>query len=117
MFKSQREIPDPEGLHAVDMELGMGWNMERKVAQTELEPEEYQALLSAARKSGLSLKEALRRAALKWASEESGIDPKDPIFDIPLGRRKPLEVRLTGGALVRARKASAEVDEAVYDEE
>jgi hypothetical protein len=95
----------------------MGYAMERKVAQTELEPEEYETLLAAARKSGLSIKEALRQAALKWATDESGIDPKDPIFDIALGRRKPLEVRLKGEALRRARRASEEVDEAVYGEE
>ncbi len=95
----------------------MGSAMERKVAQTELEPEEYETLAAAARKSGLSIKEALRQAALKWATEESGIDPKDPIFDIALGRRKPLEVRLKAGALGKARKASEEVDQAVYDEE
>ncbi len=91
--------------------------MERKVAQTELGREEYETLVAAARKSGLSIKEALRQAALKWAAEESGIDPKDPIFDIPLGRRKPLEVRLKGEPLRRARKASEEVDKAAYDEE
>ena len=90
--------------------------MERKLAQTELDPEEYEALLVAARKSGLSIKEALRQAALRWATEESGIDPKDPIFDIALGRRKPVEVRLKGEALKRARKASDEVDEAAYGE-
>lgn len=55
--------------------------------------------------------------ALRWAAEESGIDSKDPIFDIALGRRKPVAVRLKGEALRRARKASGEVDEAVYDEE
>jgi hypothetical protein len=50
------------------------------------------------------------------AKEKSGIDPKDPIFDISLGRRKPLELRLKGEALKRARKASEDVDQAVYDE-
>jgi hypothetical protein len=91
--------------------------MERKVAQTELEPQEYETLSVAAQKSGLSIKEALRQAALRWAAEESGIDPTDPIFDIALGRKKPLGVRLKGMALRRARKASREVDKAVYDEE
>jgi len=91
--------------------------MEHKVAQTELQRDEYEALQAAARKSGLSIKEALRQAALKWATEESGIDPRDPIFDIPLGRRKPIAVGLKGGALTRARKSSEEVDAAVYDEE
>ncbi len=91
--------------------------MERKVAQTELDAQEYETLQVAAQKSGLSIKEALRQAALRWASEESGIDSKDPIFDIALGRRKPVSVRLKGDALKRARKASEEVDRAVYDEE
>ncbi len=85
------------------------------MAQTELEPAEYESLVVAARKSGLSLKEALRQAAVRWATEESGIDPKDPIFDIALGRKKPLELRLKGEALRRAERASVEVDEAVYD--
>src|SRR2546430_15348765 len=87
----------------------MGYAMERKVAQTELEPAEYETLVVAARKSGLTLKEALRQAALRWAMEESGIDPKDPIFDIPLGRRKPLAIRLKGEALRRARSEERRV--------
>ncbi len=91
--------------------------MERKVAQTELEPAEYETLVAAARKSGLSLKEALRQAAVRWATEESGIDPQDPIFDIALGRKKPPEPKLKGEALRRAKRASVEVDEAVYDNE
>lgn len=91
--------------------------MERKVAQTELEPREYESLVAAAQKSGLSIKEALRQAALRWTAEESGIDPKDPIFDIALGRRKPLTVKLKGATLKRSQKASVEVDMAVYDEE
>jgi len=91
--------------------------MERKVAQTELDAREYETLQAAAQKSGLSIKEALRQAALRWAAEESGINSKDPIFDIALGRRKPVSVRLKGDAQKRARKASEEVDRAVYDEE
>jgi len=91
--------------------------MERKVAQTELDAQEYETLQAAAQKSGLSIKEALRQAALRWAAEESGIDSKDPIFDIALGRRKPVSVRLKGDPLKRARKASEEVDRAAYDEE
>ncbi len=87
------------------------------MAQTELEPAEYETLVAAARKSGLSLKEALRQAAVRWATEESGIDPQDPIFDIALGRKKPLELKLKGEALRRAKRASVEVDEAVYDNE
>lgn len=95
----------------------MGEPMERKVAQTELDSQEYDRLLAAAQKSGLSIKEALRQAALRWAAEESGIDSKDPIFDIPLGRRRAVSLRLKGEAQKGARKASEEVDAAVYDEE
>jgi len=87
------------------------------VAQTELDPEEYENLQAAAQKTGLSIKEALRRAALRWAAEESGIDAKDPIFDIALGRRKAVRVKLKGALLEKARKSSEEVDRAVYDEE
>ncbi len=90
--------------------------MERKVAQTELNPGEYESLLTAARKNGISIKEALRQAALRWVTEESGIDPRDPIFDIALGRKKLPRLRLKGEALRRARKASEEVDAAVYGE-
>src|SRR5712692_4851129 len=62
--------------------------MERKVAQTELDAEEYRALVKIAEKKGLTIKDALREAAVRWTREESGINPKDPIFDIALGRRK-----------------------------
>ena len=52
--------------------------------------------------------DALREAALRWTSEESGIDPKDPIFDIALGRRKAQD---WGKCTERA---SREVDETLY---
>jgi len=90
--------------------------MERKVVRTELDSQEYENLLATAQKMGLSIKEALRRAALRWAAEESGIDSKDPIFDIALGRRKAVRVKLKGSALEKARKSSEYVDRAVYDE-
>ena len=82
--------------------------MERKVAQTELDPGEYQILVKTAEKKGMTIKEALRQAALMWVQEESGIDPNDPIFDIALGRRKaPDWGRGT-------EKASKEIDETLY---
>ena len=62
--------------------------MPQKVARTELDLEEYQSLVRVAEKKGLTIKKALREAVLRWISEESGIDPRDPIFDIALGRRK-----------------------------
>ncbi len=60
--------------------------MERKVAQTELEPAEYSALARVAKKNKLTIKEALRKAALLWVEENSGINPNDPIF-----RAKPAD--------------------------
>src|SRR5207247_8386252 len=83
-------------------------NMERKVAQTELEPSEYQTLAKTAEKKGLTIKEALRQAARLWVHEESGIDPNDPIFDIALGRRKAKD---WGKG---TENASKEVDETLY---
>ena len=62
--------------------------MPQKVVQTVLNAEEHSALVKLAKKKGLTVKQALREAALRWTKEESGIDPKDPIFDIALGRRK-----------------------------
>jgi len=62
--------------------------MPRKVVRTELDLEEYQSLVMVAEKKGLTIKKALREAVRHWISEESGIDPRDPIFDIALGRRK-----------------------------
>ncbi|PYM67932.1 hypothetical protein E6H15_08820 [Candidatus Bathyarchaeota archaeon] len=82
--------------------------MERKVAQTELEPSEYQTLAKTAEKKGLTIKEALRQAARLWVHEESGIDPNDPIFDIALGRRRAKD---WGKG---TENASKEVDETLY---
>jgi len=62
--------------------------MPQKLVRTELDLEEYQSLVRVAEKKGLTIKKALREAVLRWISEESGIDPRDPIFDIALGRRK-----------------------------
>ena len=62
--------------------------MPRKVVQTLLDAEEHRALVKLAKKKGLTVKDALREAALRWTREESGIDPNDPIFDIALSRRK-----------------------------
>ncbi len=58
----------------------MEYEMERKVAQTELDPQEYSALAATAKKNKLTIKEALRRAALQWVQENSGTNPNDPIF-------------------------------------
>ena len=82
--------------------------MEHKVAQTEFDSAEYTRVAAVARKKGLTIKEALREAALRWAEEERGINPDDPIFDIALGRRKaPSWGKGT-------ENASEQVDETVY---
>ena len=80
----------------------MRLEIERKVAQTELEPEEYSALAATAKKNNLSIKQALRQAALQWVQERSGINPDDPIFHL-----KPVDWKGT-------ENASKEVDETVY---
>ncbi len=77
--------------------------MERKVAQTELEPEDYSRLASTARKKGLTIKEALREAAIRWTREEAGINPDDPIFR--------MKARDWGKG---TENASREVDEILY---
>jgi hypothetical protein len=82
--------------------------MERKVAQTELAPSEYQTFAKIAEKKGLTIKEALRKAAQLWVQEESGIDPNDPIFDIAQRRRRAQD---WGKGTERA---SREVDETLY---
>ncbi len=47
--------------------------MKRKLVQTEFEPAEYSMFLRVARKNGLTIKEALREAVLRWNQVESGI--------------------------------------------
>ncbi len=84
--------------------------MERKVAQTELDADEYSALASVARKNKLTIKAALRKAALQWVQDNSGINPDDPIFHI-----KPVVFRDRRGKVDR--RASERVDEIVYGEE
>jgi hypothetical protein len=82
--------------------------MERKVAQTEFEPEEYSAFAKVAEKKGLSIKDALREAAQRWTLEESGINPDDSFFDIAAGRRRAEDLG-PGSELF-----SQEVDKIVY---
>jgi len=85
-------------------------DMERRVAQTELDAEEYSALVATAKKNKLSLKEALRQEALQWVQEKSGINPDDPIFHL-----KPVVFRDKKGRVDR--RASVDVDKIVYGEE
>ena len=81
----------------------MGLAMGRKVAQTELDPQEYSALAATVKKNKLTIKEALRKAALQWVQENSGLNPNDPIFSIkPVDWGKGTE------------NASKEVDKTLY---
>ena len=73
--------------------------MTSKHVQAELAPDEYSALADAARQEGLSIKQALREAAVAWAHRKH----KDPLFAI------------IGIAKGRA-DASRKVDE-IYDED
>ncbi len=74
------------------------------MAQTELDPQEYSALAAAAKKNKLTIKEALRKAALQWVQENSGINPNDPIFRIkPVDWEKETE------------NSSKEVDNTLYE--
>ena len=59
----------------------------KKVVQTELGQEEYDVLSAVARREGLTIKEAARRALLEWSM--SGIDLKQ----YPLFRLKPVKFR------------------------
>jgi len=84
--------------------------MDRRVAQTEPDSEEYSALATTAKRNNLSIKEALRQAALQWVQEKSGINPDDPIFHL-----KPVVFRDRKGRVDK--RASVDIDKIVYDEE
>jgi len=59
----------------------------KKVVQTELGEREYDLLSEVAKKEGLTIKEAARRALLDWSL--SGIELKDD----PLFRLKPVRFK------------------------
>lgn len=66
---------------------------EGKVVQTELSEPEYRQFRRVAEEEGLSLKEALRQAALEYVDDRESIDEDDPFFtfhervDVPVGER------------------------------
>jgi hypothetical protein len=63
-------------------------SMAKKHVQAHLEPHEYDALQRAAQKEKLTLKEAVREAALDWARRKgAGSDPLHAIVGIAKGRR------------------------------
>jgi hypothetical protein len=51
--------------------------MRRKLVQTEFEPAEYRMFVRVARKNGLTIKEALREAVLRWNQVESRISASE----------------------------------------
>lgn len=61
--------------------------MPRKVVQTEIDREAYEFLLKTAESKGLTLKEALRQAAIEWAAREGDLS-FDPLFDFSIAASK-----------------------------
>ncbi len=59
----------------------------KKVVQTQLGEREYELLSEVAKREGLTIKEAARRALLEWSM--SGLELKDD----PLFRLKPVKFR------------------------
>jgi hypothetical protein len=53
---------------------------EVKHIQSELEPHEYVEFKRAAKKKGITLKEAAREAIVEWTREEAGFNMEDPFF-------------------------------------
>ncbi len=73
-------------LHSIVLELWVSL-ASKKVVQTELGEDEYEVLSAVARREGITIKEAARRALLEWSM--MGIDlTQDPLF-----RLKPVRFR------------------------
>ncbi len=60
----------------------------KKVVQTELDPSDYETLLSLAKRKNLTIKEAAREALRSWSTSMTDLT-KDPLF-----RLKPVEFRV-----------------------
>ena len=75
--------------------------MQKKIVQTILSQDEYKKLTETVKKLDISIREAVKEAVLKWTEENSGIEPKDPIFNL-----NPISYR--------DEKASTKVDEILY---
>jgi hypothetical protein len=58
----------------------MSMDSEETVVQTRLEADEYDRLKRVAEAEGISLKEALKRAAIAYTSAHGQHDPDDPFF-------------------------------------
>ena len=65
--------------------------MDKRILRTELDRDAYEFFRKTAKAKGLTLNEALRVAALEWATREEGVT-LDPLFDfgraVPRGKRK-----------------------------
>ena len=59
-----------------------------KVVQTELEPSDYEILLSLAKSKNMTIKEAAREALRLWSASVSDLS-EDPLF-----RLKPVEFKV-----------------------
>ena len=60
----------------------------RKVVQTELEPSDYEALLSLAKSKNMTIKEAAREALRLWIASVADLS-EDPLFKL-----KPVEFKV-----------------------
>ena len=60
----------------------------RKVVQTELEPSDYETLLSLAKSKNMTIKEAVREALRLWSASVSDLS-EDPLFKL-----KPVEFKV-----------------------
>ena len=58
----------------------MSMDSEETVVQTRLGPDEYDRLKRVAEAEGISLREALKRAAIAYTSAHGQHDPDDPFF-------------------------------------
>jgi len=75
--------------------------MQKKIVQTILSQDEYRKLTETVKKLDMSIREAVKEAVLKWTEEKSGIEPRDPIFNL-----NPISYG--------DKKASTKVDETLY---
>ncbi|OGS64290.1 MAG: hypothetical protein A3K59_02380 [Euryarchaeota archaeon RBG_19FT_COMBO_69_17] len=57
--------------------------MRKKVVQTDMDEDAYAFLLKTAESKGLTLKQALREAAMEWAAREGDLS-FDPLFDFTI---------------------------------
>ncbi|HYU54889.1 MAG TPA: hypothetical protein VEL71_01595 [Candidatus Dormibacteraeota bacterium] len=86
---------------AITVRMIKGVLATKKVVQTELEEREYDLLSEVAKKKGLTIKEAARRALLDWSTSRMDLK-NDPLF-----RLKPVRFK--------QKIKSSEIDRFLYD--